>query len=147
MTVKRDLMAMLAGARRVKAAEGHGLELRLLTAMEVLQARREATELVREDRERAICSNACLLARALERKKKPVFQSGQEVLNTLTPEQIASLARQWAALDRRENPSPEDDEGRVQALKKAWSTRLRRAFAGVCSVLSARCLRRNGSGR
>ena len=140
-------MAILAGARRAPAKEGHALELRLLTAMEVLQARREAAELVREDREKALCSNACLLARALERRKKPVFQSGQEVLETLTAEQIASLARQWAALDRRENPSPEDEEGRVQALKKVWSTRLRRACGGVCSVLSARCLRRNGSGR
>ena len=145
--MKRDLMAILAGARRVKAQEGHGLELRLLTAMEVIQARREASELVQEDREKALCSNACLLARALERKKKPVFRSGQEVLDTLTPEQIASLARQWAALDRRENPSPEDEEGRVQELKKAWSTRLRRAFTGVCSGPLARCLRRNGSGR
>ena len=145
--MKRDLMAILAGARRVAAKEGHGLELRLLTAMEVLQARREAADLVQEDREKALCSNACLLARALERKKKPVFQSGQEVLDTLTPEQIASLARQWAALDRRENPSPEDEEGRVQNLKKAWSTRLRRAFGGVCSAHLARCLRRNGSKR
>ena len=145
--MERDLMAILAGARRVSAKEGHGLELRLLTAMEVLQARREAETLSQGDREKAICSNACLLSRALERGSKPVFDSGQAVLDALTPEQIASLARQWAALDRRENPSPEDEEGRVQKLKKAWSTRLRRAFAGVCSGLSARCLRRNGSGR
>ena len=145
--MERDLMAILAGSRRVRADEGHGLELRLLTAMEILQARREAGQLAQDDREKALCSNACLLARALERRKKPVFDSGQAVLDALTPEQIASLARQWSALNRRENPSPEDGEGRLQALKKAWSTRLRRAFAGVCSVLLARCPRRNASGK
>lgn len=145
--MEQDLMAILAGARRAPVREGHGLELRLLTAMEVLQARREAAQLAQGDREKAICSNACLLSRALEREKMPVFDSGQAVLDALTPEQIASLARQWAELDRRENPSPEDGEERVQTLKKAWSTRRKRAFAGVCSKLSARYLRRNGSGR
>ena len=136
-------MAILVGARRAPAREGHGLELRLLTAMEVLQARREAAQLAQGDREKALCSNACLLARALEREEMPVFDCGQAVLDALTPEQIASLARQWAELDRRENPSPEDGEERVHSLKKAWSTRRKRAFAGVCSRLSARCLRRN----
>ena len=60
-------MTLLAGARRTAAEEGQGLELRLLSAREVLEARREAAGLTREDRERALCANACLLARALER--------------------------------------------------------------------------------
>ena len=53
-------------ARQDRLKLGNGMELRLLSALEVLQARREAAGLVREDRERALCSNACLLARALE---------------------------------------------------------------------------------
>lgn len=120
-----------------------GLELRLLTAMEVLQARREAESLVQEDREKALCSNACLLARALEQGGASVFESGRAVLEAMTPERIAELAKMWAAMNRGENPSSEDDEERVRALKKAWSTRRKRAFTGVCSGLLARCRPKN----
>ena len=42
-------------------------ELRLLSALEVLEARREAEGLARGEAEAALCANACLLARALER--------------------------------------------------------------------------------
>ena len=69
---------------------------------------------------------------------------GQAVLQGLTAEQIGTLAGQWADFDRAENPSPGDGQKRVDALKKAWSTRLMRAFAGVCSAHSARCPQRNG---
>ena len=84
-------MTLLAGARRTAAEEGQGLELRLLSAREVLEARREAAGLTREDRERALCANACLLARALERGGEPVFSTGGAVLEGLSVEQIASL--------------------------------------------------------
>ena len=47
-----------------------GVQLRLLTAQEVLEARREATALAGEDRDRALCSNACLVARAVVRRWK-----------------------------------------------------------------------------
>ena len=59
------LLDFLAGPKEMETEDGE--TLRLLTAMEVLQARREAEELAQEDRERALCANACLLARALER--------------------------------------------------------------------------------
>ena len=80
------------------------MDLRLLSAMEVLEARREAAELTREDRERALCSNACLLARALERtgEQKPVFADGTSVLAGLTVEEIAALAKRWSEF-RKEN--------------------------------------------
>ena len=48
-----------------------GVQLRLLTAQEVLEARREATALAGEDRDRALCSNACLVARAVVRRGRP----------------------------------------------------------------------------
>ena len=69
-------------AQRERVSLGNGMALRLLSALEVLQARREAGELAGEDRERALCSNACLLARALEREedKSPVFSDGRAVL-------------------------------------------------------------------
>ena len=53
-------------AARDRIPLDNGMELRLLSALEMLQARREAAELAGEERERALCSNACLLARALE---------------------------------------------------------------------------------
>lgn len=112
---------VLAGRRRLRLKDGRSL--RLLTAMEVLQARREAETLVREDRERALCSNACLLAKALERRGRAVYPDGEAALRQLRVEEIGELARQWAAFNREENPSVLDGEGAVDTLKKAWSTR------------------------
>jgi len=125
----------------------HGLELRLLSAMEILEARREAAELVREDRERALCDNACLLARALEQKGKPIFAGGADVLKGMTAKEIGRLAGRWAEFDREENPAPEDGEERTAALKKAWSTRLMSAFGGACSRRFRRCPPKNGPER
>ena len=55
--------SILAGRDRMDL--DNGMSLRLLSALEVLQARREAEELAQSERERALCSNACLLSRAL----------------------------------------------------------------------------------
>lgn len=112
---------VLAGRRRLRLKDGRSL--RLLTAMEVLEARREAEALVREDRERALCSNACLISKALERRGRAVYPDGEAVLRQLRVEEIGTLARQWAAFNRAENPSVLDGEGVIDALKKAWSTR------------------------
>ena len=97
----------------------------------------------REGREAALCANACLLARALERRGKPLFPDGEAVLRALTVAEIAQLARQWAAFSREADPSPRDPEA-VDSLKKAWSTRLTRVSSGVCSGLLGRCPPRRG---
>ena len=123
-----------------------GRELRLLSALEVLQARREADELAQNEGELALCANACLLARALEENGKPLFSSGRAVLEHLSAREVARLAEQWDELDRAENPSPEDGEEAAQSLKKAWSTRLMNAFAGVCSKPLGRFRRNSGPG-
>ena len=123
-----------------------GMQLRLLSAQEVLEARREAGQLAQGEEERALCANACLLARALEEHGKPVFASGREVLEHLSAREVARLAEQWDELDRAENPSPEDGEEAAQSLKKAWSTRLMSAFAGVCSKPLGRFRRNSGPG-
>ena len=92
-------------AQRERVSLGTGMALRLLSALEVLQARREAGELAGEDRERALCSNACLLARALETQEgEPVFSSGEAVLSRLRVEEISALARTWSQFNREENP-------------------------------------------
>ena len=132
------------GAGRERMRLGDGRELRLLSALEVLQARREAEELAQSEGERALCANACLLARALENHGRPVFDSGRAVLAAMGVREIGALAGTWAAFDRAENPAPEDGEEGALALKKAWSTRLRSAFAGACSGRSGPSPRRSG---
>ena len=136
---------MLERRERLKLEDGR--ELRLLSALEVLEARREAEGLARGEAEAALCANACLLARALERGGKPVFTDGEAALRGLSAGEIGTLARLWSGLNRAENPGPEDGEERVDALKKAWSTRLRRAFAGVCSKPSGPSPLRRGQKR
>jgi hypothetical protein len=122
-----------------------GQSLRLLTAMEVLQARREAEELAQGDaRERALCSNACLLARALERDGKPVYPSGRAVLEGMRVEEIGRMASVWAEFNRNCNPSAQEGEEGLEPLKKSWSTRLMSALNGACSGIFGRCPRKRG---
>lgn len=136
---------MLERRERLKLEDGR--ELRLLSALEVLEARREAEGLAPGEAEAALCANACLLARALERGGQPVFADGGAALAGLSAREIGALAGRWAAFDRAENPSPEDGEERLEGLKKAWSTRPMSAFAGVCSNALARFRRRSGPNR
>lgn len=135
----RKLTALLAGRSRAPVPGRAGWTMRLLSAAEVLEARREAGELASDGKERAVCSNACLLARAVERGGKPVFPSGAAALAALRVEEIETLAGAWAEFNAGENPSPEDGEGRIDALKKAWSTRLMSALNGACSKRSGCC--------
>ena len=95
-----------------------GVQLRLLTAQEVLEARREAAQLAESQGERALCSNACLLARALESGEKPVFDSGRAVLAGLTVSEIAVLAGRWREFDRKENPSAAGTAEELENVKK-----------------------------
>lgn len=132
--------------RRTPVEGRPGVTLRVLSAWEVLEARREAGAMERTGRETALCANACLLSKALERKVKPLFADGEAVLRGLTVTEIAQLARQWAEFSREAAPSPRDTEA-VDSLKKAWSTRLTRAFSGVCSGLLGRCPPSRGPGR
>ena len=140
-----EWMVLLAGRDKIPAKEGQGLELRMLSAREALEARREAGSMAAgpDAPERALCSNACLLARALLRDGTPPFQSGSQVLECLSVEQIASLARQWADFSRLENPGLYDNE-RTQQLKKASSTRQTPASSGACSGPSTPSPQRSG---
>lgn len=144
MSGREDDPAFWAARERCPVAEG---ELRLLSAWEVLAACRESGELAAEGPERALCSNACLIARALERDGKPVYADGRAVLDALRVEDITRLADRWGAFNRAVNPSPLDGEKELEARKKAWSTRPARACNGVCSALSARFPRRPGRKR
>lgn len=129
---------MLSGPSTMKVA--HGCTLRLLSALEILQARREGEDLAHDGKERALCANASLVARALERGGTPIYLDGEAVLSHLTVEEIEGYARMWYTFSQQENPSAEDSEERVQQLKKGWSTHLMSVFAGVCSAPFRRSL-------
>ena len=137
--------SILAGADRMELE--NGMELRLLSALEILEARREATALAGEDRDRALCSNACLVARAVVRRGRPVYGSGEEVLHRLTVGQVETLARRWMAFYQEEGLGTGLERSRLDQLKKAWSTCRGSAFGGMCSNVLGRCRRRNGPRR
>ena len=95
---------LLGGRRRIKVDKG--MELRLLSALELLEAGREAEQLACREEEKALCANACLLARALERDRKPAFPDGEAVLKGLSAGEIgehfpvtaASISRHLSVL-------------------------------------------------
>lgn len=108
---------MLERRERLKLEDGR--ELRLLSALEVLEARREAEGLARAPKEHALCSNACLLARALETEEgSPVFSGGEAVLAGLRVEEIAALAKTWSQFNREENPALTMGQEEAETLKK-----------------------------
>ena len=116
---ERAVAAVLTGAKRepVSSVErpgyGDGSESLLL------EARREAEELALEERERPLCSNACLLSRALETQDgEAVFASGRQVLSGLRIEEIAALADTWSRFNQAENPSLTMDQEQAERLKK-----------------------------
>ena len=124
--------SILAGRDRISL--NNGMDLRLLSALEVLQARREAAELAGEERERALCSNACLLARALEHSEdhSPVFSGGAEVLSGLTVEEIAALAGQWDAFRRESDPGLDLNREELENVKKNSVTTRGTGCGGGC---------------
>lgn len=113
-----DLLAGGDGCETVRVGGRRG-RLHVLPAWEVLQARREAESLITNEAERALCGNACLLARAFRRGGKPVYSSGEKLLHCASAEEIALLGRRYARLCRRETPG----FGELDSIKKAWSTR------------------------
>ena len=111
---------------------GGGTQLRLLSALEVLQARAEARELAGGEREMALCANACLLARAMLRDDATPFRDGAQVLAELTVEEIERLAGVWAGFNREVNPGVRVDDAEAERLKKAWSTPGKSGCTGAC---------------
>lgn len=111
--------------KTVRIGEKTGV-MRLLSARETLSLRREiAQEDCRDEEERALRANAALLRRSLRENENgtAVFASAEDVENALSIGEINALVEQYALLDGVENPSCEDGRERVEALKKAWSTR------------------------
>lgn len=96
----------------------NGMELRLVSAWEVMGIRQEASEIASREEDLPLCLNACLIARALESEGVSLFESGAKVLETLTAEEIARLAKMWGEFNRSVNPSPSQPEEGLETLKK-----------------------------
>ncbi len=134
---------LLSGPEWLELEDGR--QLRLLSAFEVLQARAQARQLAGEEREMALCANACLLAKVVMRGDEPQFQDGAQVLAELTVEEIGQLAGRWAEFNRQANPGPNVDDAGADKLKKVWSTPGRSGCTGACCEHFQPCPRRNGS--
>lgn len=96
----------------------NGMELRLVSAWELLDIRREAMELSSVPEDRALCLNACLIGKALESDGASVFESGKAVLQGLSVEEIGVLAKEWGAFNQKVNPAPSLGEEALESLKK-----------------------------
>lgn len=101
-----------------KKALDNGMELRLVSAWELLDIRREALELSSVPEDRALCLNACLIGKALESEGVAVFDSGKAVLQGLSVEEIGALAKEWGAFNQKVNPAPSLGEEALEELKK-----------------------------
>ena len=122
------------GSRRTAVEGRPGLTLRVLSAWEVLEARREGRAMEETGREAALCANACLLARALERTEdhSPVFADGRAVLAGLTVEEIAALAGRWSRFCRAEDPGPDLSEEELENVKKNSAPSRESGCGGGC---------------
>ena len=79
-------------------------------------------------------SNACLLARALEREEdeSPVFSDGRAVLAGLTVEEIGGLARRWSQLRRESDPGLNVTEEELENVKKNSAVTRENGCGGGC---------------
>lgn len=125
-------LSILAGQDRISLE--NGFDLRLISALEAMQARREAGELAGGENELALCSNACLLARALERTEDqtPVFEDGRAVLAGLTAAEIGVLTARWDSFRRENDPGLDLPEKELEEVKKNSVTTPASGCAGGC---------------
>ncbi len=136
---------LLGGPSELELEDGR--HLRLLSAMEVLEARREAQWLARDGQERALCSNACLLARAVVRDGRPAFRDGNQVLEQMTAEEIGTLAGRWSQFNAQVNPGLNAGDDQVDGLKNVWSTPGKSGCTGACCDPFQPCPRKIASER
>ena len=137
----------------------NGLELCVVPAFAVLQARREALDACGDDAQAlGIWMNVCLLARAIYRDGARAFSGGEALMRAASAEQIERWTEDYAALCREENPacSEENAQKAMQALSQEDYERLKwrvlRAFGVLPGEARARrmtdrCARAAGSGR
>lgn len=106
--MERELLDFLA-EERTRPRKGHSL--RLLTAKELLEARREAEAMEGEPETRGLRSNACLLSRAVSRGGDRVFPDGNAVLEAWSGEKIAREAAAYRKFAAQADPDWANEPG------------------------------------
>lgn len=101
--MERTLLNFLGGRGRAKI---ENVELRLISAAALLQARKEAQELAEEDQEAlGLCLNACILAQAAYREDgERMFRDGMDVMQRISAERIGRWTKRYLELCAEENP-------------------------------------------
>lgn len=140
----RRLLDLLAGEKRL---ERKGYQLRILSAWELLQARREAEELEDVPETAGLRHNAGVLCRAVVQGGLPVFASARELLQHWSAEQIAGEMAAYREFAKRVAPDCEDGqetEALLSQLRQEPEERIRwkvlKAFGVLPSEERARTM-------
>lgn len=141
--MERRLLRFLGRSGRTRT---EGMELRLIPAQALLEARNEARELAGEDEAAlGLCLNACIVARAAyEKNGERAFRDGAEVLRRVNAERIGAWAERYLALCAEQGVGFEAEERLAlqKALEQAPYERLKwrvlRAFGVLPSERRAR---------
>lgn len=131
-------LTLFAGSGRRKLEAG--MELRVASAFEVMQARCEAQQNAADDEAAlGLWMNACLLARAVYRDGARAFSDGKAVLQAVPAQTLTRWTQMYAALCREENPacSEENADAAVQALTGEAYERLKWRVLKAFGVLPA----------
>ena len=99
--------------------------LTAISAWELFQAQQEALLMTPSGQGFGLCLNACVLCRALVRRGRLVFRSGEAVLQALTEPQLRSLTEQYLerfverqAVSSSAAVNPNFDEARFEELRR-----------------------------
>ena len=104
---------------RAFTLRGETVMLTLLPARALLALRAAEEEGAEDTLERALHTNAALAAQTLHAGGEALFSSAEEVLDTLSAEEIHAVAAAYCAWSREADPGFGCGKDEIEALKKA----------------------------
>ncbi len=96
---------------------GQKLTMVLLPAQELMEIR-FADEQGTDDFSKALYSGATLTAKVLKDEEEPLFMSAEEVLQTLSAEEINHIVESYNSWSEEIDPGFDCDEETIEVLKK-----------------------------
>ena len=112
------LFALLHAAQKHPVSlRGQSLEMRLLPACEMLLLMERASG--EDEFSDALNTEAAVAAASLEKDGRAVFSSTEEVLKTLSVEELHGFMEAYQSWSRRDDPGVDAPEKDIEALKKA----------------------------
>jgi len=116
----RALLNFLASPREreISLGEVKGV-LRLLPAAKLLEIRRKLTEFSADEQEQAMLGDAMVVAESLYVDGQRVFESGEQLLNCCSVQQLQELTEAYVALDKGCGIGVDSPREELEALKKA----------------------------